>query len=112
MRQFKFRAFDKYNSGWLPPDLVRAMPLQQLQQETYIWSQFTGLKDFNGREIFEGDIVKNHTHISEVLFANGSFMTYLNDGDTSSRNLLLEMSQNSNNFEVIGNIYEHPELIK
>lgn len=72
-----------------------------------VWLEFTGLLDRNGKEIYEGYIVKQGNHqIAEVIFKDGSFSTYIEHG------MWLEMSQNSFEFEVIGNVWESPDLLK
>lgn len=72
--------------------------------------QFTGLTDKNGKEIYEGDIVK-YTHdpkACEVLYrANdygASFLTDSHDGYHSLGDLM-------NTVEIIGNIHDNPELL-
>ena len=77
--------------------------------------QFTGLKDKNGKEIYEGDLLLNkwcgnsHGKPVKVFFEDGRFCftgSGCDDCDSYLGNHLLE------DFEVIGNIYENPELLK
>jgi len=65
--------------------------------------QYTGLKDKNGTEIYEGDILqRNDNSIAVVEFENGMFITKYDA-------LMWELCENSP--IVIGNIYQNPELL-
>jgi uncharacterized phage protein (TIGR01671 family) len=79
--------------------------------------QYTGLEDKNGKEIYEGDIVRT-TRISvglwrvrarkltgEVVCQPGAFT--IGHGDAAQL-----ISPHRDDLEVIGNIFEHPELIE
>ncbi len=85
-------------------------------QENYIIQQFTGLLDINGKEIYEGDIVRDLDGDNcTIEFNHGSFIvkgkiiipfwSILSvNGELSARTV------SSKTFEIIGNIFENPEL--
>lgn len=76
-----------------------------------ILMQFTGRKDKNGKEIYEGDIVRaKWGGIGSVVFDDGGFVSRWEDGNTTYR--LCESDIALRELEVIGNIYENPELLK
>ena len=66
--------------------------------------QFTGLRDKNGREIYEGDILRRGTFETVVKFKNGCFIWSRTEFDD------LPLGLNHDRWEAIGNIYEHPNL--
>ena len=70
--------------------------------------QFTGLKDKNGKEIYEGDICVNPIYIDKitVYFGNEKSM-----GFNYSFHYANEVRSNKNEWEIIGNIHENPELL-
>jgi len=82
--------------------------------------QFTGLLDKNGKEIYEGDIVKTTYHTNKLSYIGT--INWVNYGfgvkrfDTTNGNNIQVIGASplpqSTRIEVIGNIYENPELLK
>lgn len=88
-----------------------------LEDEDYIVMQCTGLKDKNGKLIYEGDIVKFNFDTDEikavVSWDNKELIGfYLNTTDYFKDKYVTDYDFYKNDYEVIGNIYENKELLE
>lgn len=124
MRDIKFRIWDGAKNEWLASSSKDALPYYGFAlvgevmtvQSPPIWSldegnvveQYTGLKDKNGREIYEGDVLIDDTgepiEYWVVKFSDGGFV-----GECAGvAESLFELT----NLEIAGSIHENPELVE
>ena len=103
--RFKFRFFEECFNKIIPCD---DYDLNKIFNSGKIVMQCTGLKDKNGKLIYEGDIVRDiniPSYFYIVVWFKGGF--YLKS-TVSNSFLVFDTTQQ----EVIGNIYENPELLE
>ena len=135
MREIKFRAWDKTAKKFVDDFSLRengdlqfynekTLKWVSMPKERYVLMQYTGLKDKNGKEIYKGDVVR-HDYAKGEEFPSNGLMVVGSETPDGVRIVGFEMfdSRSSTTYsfdttgeydvdvEIIGNIYENPELL-
>lgn len=124
MREILFRAKRKATNEWVygyfvneyddfqiyvQPQIITRSGREYVNENTL--GQFTGLTDKNGVKIFEGDIVRYGDTIHKVVFEQRNGTAYFGLAYSPIETLPFGHYQDLRQLEVIGNIYDNPELI-
>lgn len=117
MRQIKVRAWDKIRNKMISWTIIKSQVYNVIRNEgNWLLLLYSTLKDHMGIEIYENDIVKITWHTAaikyrQVEFINGCFMV---GSITNKRIPMYQLMTNDDycSIEVIGNIYENPELLE
>ena len=101
-REIKFRAWDKtgFHKGMVYDPKLNVV----LEDNSYEVMQFTGLKDKNGKEIYEGDIIDWKGDKWIVEYSGSCFVVVFGNCENTVDSV-------NDNCEVIGNKFENPELL-
>ena len=128
-RELKFRAWDNLKKEWLKRKVYHFNPhfneegigefrLSQ-HPEGFTIQQYTGLKDRNGNDIYEGDICNAGIVIGDVNYSIGGFylasnplMEYFKGYPDNMNVLSPDWDYSWIDVEVIGNVMQNPELLK
>jgi len=124
MREIKFRAWNDYTNemrldfaGFTNEfDVLNLTKF--FNPENYLHlMQFTGVKDINNKEIYEGDIVRASysimsKEISTVEFRRGIFFVLKKGRYYPLSEFMYDSRDKTKDIEIVGNIYENPELLE
>lgn len=129
MREIKFKGYNSKNNTWIvgcyilnrgahfvcPDEFADGKSWNDYEVNPETVCQYTGLKDKDGKEIWEGDIIRFRGSIDSVIeFQHGAFGF---DGIDSfialagNPNFTFNPFDTDNDFEIIGNIHDNKELL-
>ena len=118
MREIKFRAWSKTLQRLVPiwsAIETRGDNVLRPINSDFVIEQYTGIKDKNGVDIYEGDYIRTKSNIYNVEWFNTAFWAIPDSGHGSSQPIsrLYEYEDGTAyRIEVIGNIHENADLLE
>lgn len=122
-REIKFRAWDAVNkmmdcnvfingdgSVYDYASPTYNTPNIEIERQDFTIMQYTGIKDMYGIDVFEGDILKLSNVFDNQGYFKKAVVTFEDGAFECNYSLLKRYAKNT--FEVIGNVYENPELLE
>lgn len=111
MREIKFRKWSKNTEGKFR--MKDVFDYDEMSKNPKYWDaiymQYTGLKA-NGKEIYEGDILRANDEVGVVEWDN--YRWFISWKKYENGHPDLQLGRYNTDLEIIGNIYENPELLK
>lgn len=115
MRSIKFRAWAKRNEFFIDniqdsydgigPDDPFDCFGGALDNDDYVVEQYTGLKDKNGKEIYEGDVIRGDTGwIGKIIWSRFGFRVVILDNNQPDS---FSLDYASPNIQILGNVHEN-----
>lgn len=127
MRDIKFRGRNPYTKKWLYGSLLKRdnhncaivtfetlnSPWNEIYVDDDTVGQYSDLHDCNGKEIYEGDVIRNKANLCFYLGYDSNFARYvaLHPFSSSIQRYLDPQMIKDGKYTIIGNMHDNPELL-
>lgn len=117
MREIKFRAWDNETKDLRQYEEISGICLSALNATDWDLEQFTGLKDQNGKDIYEGDIIKYFGAKKRVKIKTTYGIVFYDSEHGRFNSRIQNEEHNKGGISplddlIVGNIHENPELLE